>query len=74
MKWDSKYPNAKAGDEPQRCICKFDSEHPCCQCGVPTSWADIDFEAWLCSEECALALWKEFKDACARGDTVVVKK
>lgn len=74
MKFDQKYPGAEALDEPDASICKFSSARPCWHCGAMTTWADIDFGAWLCSEECLKAKWEEFKEACERGDTEVVKK
>jgi len=33
-----------------------------------TSWVEINFQAYLCSEECNTAKTKEFMDALARKE------
>jgi hypothetical protein len=44
-------------------LVKVDDTQPCWNCKEPTSWIDINFEAYLCSEECERAKWKEYYDA-----------
>ena len=35
----------------------------CCVCGKLTHFIDVDFEAFVCSEECDETLMKEFWEA-----------
>jgi hypothetical protein len=38
----------------------------CWHCGDSTHWFDINFGAYLCSEECAEAKWGEYFEARVR--------
>jgi hypothetical protein len=86
MKYDDKYPTssrtapgagrasrlARDHDEPEPCIIRVDQERPCWNCPAPTRCADIDF-AYLCSDECSAAKWRDFERAC-RGQAQDGKK
>lgn len=68
-KFDELYPNQIAGDlnhsidfEGSELI-KTDEEQPCWNCNELTKWADINFQAYLCSEECERIKWQEFIEA-----------
>ena len=66
MKWDDKYPNAVYLDEPQSCIVKGRIPEPCWHCGALTVWYEINYGAFLCSEECRQAVDDEYIAACRR--------
>jgi endogenous inhibitor of DNA gyrase (YacG/DUF329 family) len=50
-------------DWAERSCIQIDHEEPCMQCGQPTNLVHLDFEAALCSEECADATWGEWADS-----------
>ena len=60
MKYDEKYPNAEAWDEPEPCILKEDLAEPCFECGVSTSWIELNFQVAICSEECFNKVLEEY--------------
>lgn len=74
MKFDEKYPNAIEGtlasswrqggqDFPNSMwFTKYEGE--CWHCKALTTWIDMDFQAFICSEECQEAKWKEYCEAC----------
>ncbi len=66
MKYSDKYPDAKYLEEVAPSIIMVSGSSPCWNCGQPTSFADIDFGAPICSEECSKAKNKEFFEACNR--------
>jgi hypothetical protein len=64
MKFDALYPDASPGDEMVfegsgvlKCL---GTGSPCWHCRELTTWVDINFEAYLCSEECERAKWSEY--------------
>ena len=63
MKFSDKYPEAKYLEEVQPGIIRVNGNSPCWNCGQPTSFADIDFGAPICSEECSKAKNDEFWEA-----------
>lgn len=63
MKYDDKYPMAREFDEPEPGIIRVRQQRPCWHCASLTRWADIDFGAYLCSDECSAAKWQEFERA-----------
>ncbi len=67
MKWDDKYPDAAYLDEMESCIVKGCVPRPCWHCGAATVWYEINFGAFLCSEECVKAKWDEYA-AASRGE------
>ena len=53
MNFDKKYPDAKSTDSDYlEGIIKINNAKPCLNCGTLARWIDIDFQAYLCSEEC----------------------
>lgn len=64
MKYDEKYPHAREFDEPEECLGLATDTCPCWHCGSTTRWVDLDFLAFLCSEECREAETKEYNAAC----------
>lgn len=66
MKFSDKYPEAKYLEQVEHSIIKAGGSYPCWHCGQPTSFADIDFGAPICSEECSRAKNDEFWEACSR--------
>lgn len=65
MKYDEKYPNpgVDALRDSDGCMVRCLQGGPCYVCGEPTHWADVAFEAAICSEECASALEGRFLSA-----------
>ena len=63
MLYENKYPAVRAGDEPETCLAVFAEYKPCEVCRARTRFMDIDFEAYLCSEECHRKLIKEYLEA-----------
>jgi hypothetical protein len=65
MIFEEEFPKAKYLDT----LTKFDDimkgrhQHPCWQCGRLTSFLEINFEAYTCSDECADAGWAEYINA-----------
>jgi len=41
----------------------------CWHCGQPTQMMDINFMAYICSEECSEAKWGEYMDASIGKNT-----
>lgn len=70
MKFDKRYPNAQPGQEIEydgAYLFKSDKSSPCWHCKELTSWIDLSFETWLCSEECEQAKWNEYFAAYNQG-------
>ena len=63
MKFDTKYPDAKVDEEPQMGIVKLGAEGACWHCGELTCYAELNYQTWMCSEECMAAKDKEYTDA-----------
>ena len=67
MKFDALYPHQPTNVTQREVefegssLFKYGEPRPCWNCGEPTSWIDIIFEAPLCSEECERQKWAEFK-------------
>ena len=65
MKFDLKYPYASVGH--QVCdILRVDIGGPCWHCGDHTKWAEINFQGYLCSEECVKAKTEEYIEEAMR--------
>lgn len=60
MKYDQKYPNAKPMQMVETTIMCAKKADSCYRCGALTKFVDIDFEAFICSEECDEELTGEF--------------
>lgn len=66
MKFDLLYPNQPMTLDQHdiefegSSIWKYGEPNPCWNCGELTSWIDLNFEAYLCSEECERQKWAEF--------------
>ena len=64
MKFEIKYPEAKASD-------RFEFEYSyvtrtpklgfCRWCSAATKWIDVLFDQYVCSEECGGAMWKQYR-------------
>ena len=67
MKFDLLYPNhpttisQKDVQFEGSCLFKYGEEKPCWNCEEPTNWIDLNFGAYLCSEECERQKWSEFE-------------
>ena len=71
MTFEEMYPDAVKWDqpaEPQHMVMKVETAEPCWHCQKPTTWIEINFEAFLCSPECDDAKWNEYWEACRRSD------
>jgi hypothetical protein len=42
------------------CIIKSDDSGPCMICGEPTSYAEVNYEGWICSTECLEKIDRQF--------------
>lgn len=65
MKFVDKWPNAKAGEEPDPHAGMFKTDGkatPCCMCKQRTRWVSLNWMAPLCSEECEEKLIKEYEE------------
>lgn len=69
MSFEEQYPKAvylemvtKYGD-----IMKGNRKYPCWQCGELTSFLEVNFEAYTCSDACAESAWREY-DKATFGD------
>ena len=60
MKYNIKYPNARPMQEVEATIMKAHKPDNCHWCGAMTDFIDMDFETYICSEECDEALADEF--------------
>ena len=58
MKYDNKFPHARPDDDKEydRCMIKLSRSEPCFVCGSRTQWVDIDYQCFICSEECQLSV------------------
>ena len=64
MKFSEKYPNMRPiVDEAPNGIIRVHEKQPCWNCGELTEYIDINFEAYLCSEECQAQKDSEYIDA-----------
>ena len=66
MKYADQYPNAEPLEMVSMSIMRGRKCDNCCHCGRLTNFIDIDFEAYVCSEECDEALTNEWMAAIAR--------
>ena len=66
MKFQDKYPNAQLLKPTIENVMRVDITDVCWNCGKPTNWVDIDFMAYLCSEECLI----DKCDECCRAESV----
>ena len=39
---------------------------PCCVCGRPTNFVEVNYESFVCSKECEVELDKEYQDWLAK--------
>lgn len=62
MKFDDKYPDAKYPEQHGDMLCG-ETLLPCWNCGEPTRWYEINYEAPLCSEECVAQKDREYQKA-----------
>lgn len=63
MKYSDKYPNAQKDEEVEDSIVKVATENKCWNCSELTNFVEINFMAYLCSDECNAAKWNEFEKA-----------
>jgi len=69
MKFDDKYPDAKNLEQYGDMLCG-ETFHPCWNCGTPTRWYEVNYEAPLCSEECVAQKDKEYHKALRKTSKV----
>lgn len=67
MKYADKYPDMKDIHDERDLIIKGTSDKPCFNCGTPTPYIEISFEAHMCSEECNDQKWREYEEDCAKA-------
>lgn len=65
MKFDARYPDAKVNEEVRMGIIKLGVERQCWHCKEMTTFAELNYQAYLCSEECLEAVDKEYFKAMA---------
>ena len=63
MKFDDKYPN-QTPDHPDTAegMIVVETEKPCNGCGKLTSWVEINYMAYFCSDECIAEFEKPLGD------------
>lgn len=66
MLYQHKHPNAVDEDEVEYCIIKTKTEYPCEICKQATYFAELNFEAPICSDECCDALYEEYDESGRR--------
>ena len=59
MKFSQKYPNLKPFEEAGN-VMRSTTIDNCHMCGALTNFVDLDFECYICSEECQDQLTWEF--------------
>lgn len=63
MLFEQKYPDAKPQDEVRCGLLKVETEKPCCICYSRTTFVEMNYEVYLCSEECERKL---DEDCCGK--------
>jgi len=70
MTFDERYPDAELwfqpGDDMNE-VMKCPEAKPCWQCGTPTRFVELNFEAHVCSEACNDAAWRDYFEACRKA-------
>jgi len=66
VKFDKKYPKAKYLHQYNGML-KGKDPRPCWNCKELTTWLEIDFCAYICSEECLIAKNKEYFESCVEA-------
>ena len=54
MNFEIKYPDATNMEEVREGLIKSDKKRSCLVCGSPTSFVEINYQAYFCSEKCIL--------------------
>ena len=63
-KFDLKYPHLHHLEMSEDDAVLYSDDHgPCFVCGCDTHYIEINYQAWLCSEECERMLDEEYRDA-----------
>lgn len=60
MLYSEKYPNMKPIVDEEDGIMRGHKISKCVVCGKPTQYIDIDFEVYVCSEECSKVYWDAY--------------
>jgi hypothetical protein len=68
MIFEEKYPNAESGIDVEDGIMKGASKGFCFVCNRLTSFVELCFETYTCSEECVKKAWDMYVEACERSD------
>jgi hypothetical protein len=65
MKFSRKFPECKPGEFTSTDIVlrSKNGETGQCDCGEFTEFIDVDFQCWMCSEECQQKLCDEYNEA-----------
>ena len=67
MKFSEKYPNmCPIIDEAPNGIIRVHEKQPCWNCGALTDYVDINYEAYLCSDECQQQKDSEYIEDCLK--------
>jgi len=67
LRFEKKYPNPEHLKVYKEGVMWYNGRPgKCWNCNKPTQWIDIDFQAHLCSEECAIIKWREYEIAMKR--------
>ena len=63
MKFDEKYPMGNEHINDYKNTVKSQNLGICGVCKNQTHWINLDFECYICSEECLNQLWEEYTQA-----------
>lgn len=61
MRYDLKYQKCHKQDEPEPGIVFTKDKEHCWVCGAQTAFIDIDFDVYVCSEECEESMWEDYR-------------
>jgi hypothetical protein len=66
--YDELYPSAIELSFVEGDLLKATRSQPCSGCGRQTSWIEVNFGAYLCSEDCAKQAWNDYVEASMWGN------
>lgn len=65
MKFGEKYKDVTVMELGDDTYLRCPESHPCCVCGEPTHFCEINYEGYFCSEECETAFSEKLARFCA---------
>lgn len=68
MKFIDRYPTMKPIIEEHNCIIRGCSMDKCCICHQPTEFIEINYEAYICSDECLNKMDNFYFEALKRAE------